>query len=121
MSYSLLFGHQQTIHQYIVREAFKLLLKSYPSLAYSAMATYVGTNETSNPSDKSWGAEKIVSGAWIEDEEDIVYDYRDMVNWDKGLISISHFLDPDNGDSNKNTLQGTLPGMYFSIGQYPNA
>ncbi len=41
-------GHEQSMHQYIVREAWKLLLKSYPQLQNSEIANYIGVSETNS-------------------------------------------------------------------------
>ncbi len=116
-------GHQQSVHQYITREAFKLLCRSYPQLANSEMASYVGTTETNLSSgDKSWGDGKIVSGAWIEDEYDVVYHYGigntpafhewavgpfdELFGGDPRLAftSITHFWDADAGATSSVTL-----------------
>jgi hypothetical protein len=127
------FPHGQTMHQYIVREAFKLLIKSYPILANSEMATYIGFNETSNSIDKSWGAGKIVSGAWIEDEYDIVYHYGignipNFNQWTSNLYanlfnggnreaftSITHFWDADGGLNKTTDLSDNASGIYWSF------
>lgn len=71
-----LFAHDQGMHQYITRQAFLLLQKSFPS-QLSDMENYIGNNEvwSGSGSDGSFGALRIVSGAWLEDEYDVVYHY----------------------------------------------
>jgi hypothetical protein len=72
----LLHAHQQPLHQHIVREAFKLLLKSHPELQNSEMAQYIGNSETNTTGlFNSWEDGTVAAGAWIEDEYDIVYHY----------------------------------------------
>jgi len=136
---STLFPHQQSIHQYITREAFQLLIRSHPQLASSEMATYVGNNQTSTPYDRSWGAGKIVSGAWIEDEYDIVYHYGIGRNptfnqWTanayyslfsggarEAFTSITHFWDADNGDNSTINIPNDLNRCPLEGGKIPNA
>lgn len=70
------FAHDQQIHQHIVRQAYQLLLKSYPQLVTSEFNDFVGSEETNTNSIAfSWGNGTIASGSWIEDEYDIVYHY----------------------------------------------
>lgn len=130
LSFSILLAHQKTTHQKIAREAFNLLVKSYPQLATSDMAVYIGNNEitSGHAADGSFGALKIVSGAYLEDEYDAVYGYgliKDPFYTDYNGIplpvdaalnfagyirashtSITHFWDAD--DSNGENAQTTL-------------
>lgn len=115
------FAHKQTVHQHIVREAFKLLKLSYPNLNTSEMEQYIGSTERKDPPKKSFGPGKIVSGAWIEDEYDIVYHYgigrlplsnepwrHELLaafgNERKAYTSITHFWDADAGPSSTTRL-----------------
>ncbi len=134
---SIIYSHDQSVHQHIVREAWKLLLLSYPQLANSEMNQYIGTNETtSTGSEKSWGARKIVSGSWMEDEYDIVYHYgigntpnfnqtitpevADIFFMDdeterKAFVSITHFWDADGGVNNQSFLNDGSGLKYWSF------
>lgn len=70
---------------------------------------------------RAWEVGTLVAGAWREDEEDVIYKYEDIVEFDGGGISITHFWDPDDGDYNKNTFQLTVGGVYIQLGSYENA
>lgn len=129
-------AHTQKLHQHITREAFQLLQMSFPG-KLSEMGSYLGTNETVDPYglDKSWGARRIVSGSWIEDEYDPVYHYgsgrRPDFNQDvpgffydiggafyderKAFVSITHFWDADRGPDKKTDLSDKINGVYWSF------
>ncbi|MDF1612694.1 right-handed parallel beta-helix repeat-containing protein [Stygiobacter electus] len=133
ISLNVVVAHRQSLHQYITREAFKLLCKSYPALATSEMAQYIGTNETSSATELSWGAGKIVSGVWIEDEYDIVYHYGisnvPVFNqWlaeayyslfpggrREAFTSINHFWNADGGPNSTVDLHDYADGIYWSF------
>ena len=129
MSNSILLAHDGPHHQYIVREAFKLLKKSYPT-QLNDMENYIGNNEiwSGSSADGSFGALKIVSGVCLEDEYDVVYGYGILKkpqyhqtiplsilvevydDWTENDISrkayttITHFWDADNGENAPTTL-----------------
>ena len=125
-----MYAHKKEVHQYITREAFKLLQKSLPN-ATSEMATYIGTNEVwNNPgvADGSFGALKIVSGAYIEDEYDVVYHYglsnspsivnfppwlEDAINKREFFSSITHFWNADGGQNSVTNLddEASIPPL----------
>lgn len=137
-----IYSHDQLVHQHIVRQAWQLLVLSYPELANSEMAQYIGTNETSNGSSElSWGASKVVSGAWLEDEYDVVYHYgiAEIPNFNQTLTpelvqifvmnaetkraafsSISHFWNADGGANSETVLSDYASGIYWSYSA-PNA
>ncbi len=123
------------IHQHIVREAFKLLLLSYPELQNTDLSTYIGIDETnSNSMYKSWGDGTVVSGSWIEDEYDIVYHYGiwSAPEFNQTLtpelvqlflspetirqvfVSITHFWDADGGLDKSTFLSDYASGIYWS-------
>jgi len=129
---SSLNAHQQEMHQYITREAFYLLKKSFPN-KLGEMESFLGNDETSgNGSLYTFGAFKIVSGAWIEDEYDIVYHYGigNSPNYNQTLpinfiidifgsereahTSITHFWDADGGPDKKSFLHDEADGIYWS-------
>lgn len=114
-----LFAHKQHTHQYLTIQAYKLLQRSL-MLQYPAMSSHLGAFE-GDIGTKPWQIGMITTGAWREDEEDVIYGYRDVVNWDKGAISITHFWDVDNGNFTKNNFELTLGGIYAKIGPYENA
>lgn len=132
------YAHDQTdyhIHQHIVREAFKLLLLSYPELQNSELAIYIGNDETNSTSMyHSWGDGTVVSGSWIEDEYDIVYHYGiwsapefnqtltpELVQLflspetiRQSFVSITHFWDSDGGLNKTTDLSDYASGVYWS-------
>jgi hypothetical protein len=137
-------AHKQWMHQYITREAFTLLEKSFPG-QLQEMSQYVGNNETISEEwywSKSVGAGKIVSGAWIEDEYDVVFHYglytkrpnfeQDIPDWildildrdnRKAYTSITHFWNADHYNPHNDTfLHDTVTDAEFFWSYYcPNA
>ncbi len=83
---------QQRTHQYVVQQAWQLLKAEYPQIQYSAMASHVGSSETGGP----FTTQKIVAGAYREDEEDLVYGNYGLAG---ALTTINHFWSADNGDN----------------------
>jgi|GEM_PF-6582566 len=97
------------------------------------MAQYIGSNETSSATELSWGAGKIVSGVWIEDEYDIVYHYGisnvPVFNqWlaeayyslfpggrREAFTSINHFWNADGGPNSTVDLHDFADGIYWSF------
>lgn len=112
-------AHKQHTHQYLTIQAYKLLQRSLV-FQYPAMSSHLGAFE-GDIGAKPWQIGMITTGAWREDEEDVIYGYKDVVNWDKGAISITHFWDVDNGNFTKNNFELTLVGIYAKIGPYENA
>ncbi|MBU1099638.1 MAG: T9SS type A sorting domain-containing protein [Bacteroidetes bacterium] len=137
------FCHEQPMHQYITREAWQLLLKSFPELQYTEMANYIGYAQTnSNQNLKSMGDGKVVSGAWIEDEYDILYHYgvgrqpefnqsvtpelysiflETAENKRQSFTSITHFWDADAGYNSGVGLSDYASGIYWSFNIPENA
>lgn len=82
---------QQEVHQYIVQQAYQYLI-SYLGCDISEIRDHLGTWEQgSNPFTEG----KIVTGAYREDEEDIVYLY----GWPNNTST--HFWNPDDDDLSK--------------------
>lgn len=95
---NMIYGHSERVHQYIVREAFKLLQMQI-GRDIPRMAAHVGTTETNGYSSSSsrgsddYSSGKIVCGAFREDVTDILWGYGNAVNpitqhW---LASVTHF------------------------------
>ncbi len=87
------FSHEQNVHQYMVREAYKLLSISL-SGNYPVLQSHVGTTETGDNVFIPGG--KLVIGAYREDEEDAVYWHFFPFGW---TASNTHFWRPDGGDN----------------------
>lgn len=60
--------HKESVHQYIVREAYKLLESQIGEIP--ALKGHLGYSEVGT---RPWQTGKIVTGAWREDLEDVVY------------------------------------------------
>jgi len=62
-------AHEQWVHQYVVREAYQAL-RVQLGFDILVMADHVGTTEIG---DGLWRTSLMVSGAWLEDCEDVMY------------------------------------------------
>lgn len=138
---NLSFGHQQHVHQYFVREAYKLFKLSigYDIPILKQWIKFEEGYHGTGP----WQAGYIDGGAWREDMEDVVFhlssNNRPIVTGVGGVIlgtpfvtqlisvftedpfiSSTHFWNPDNGDEIASDLEGTLAGIYFKF-TVPNA
>jgi hypothetical protein len=98
------FAHFQHIHQYMVIEAYQLLKLQYGEL--EAFENYIGGTDPFFAGDFAWQRGYVTTGAWREDEEDVIFNYDKIfipvpgINF--ALVSITHFWDADNGDLTKN-------------------
>ena len=140
ISLSNLIAHDQVTHQHITREAFKLLKKSFPT-ELSDMEEYIGTSDvwSGSSADGSFGALKIVSGAYLEDEYDVVYgygltqqpDYNQVIPTNtlismfgslrEAHTSITHFWNADNGENASTFLNDDSDFGYWSFSIPKNA
>jgi len=117
------FAHGQHVHQYIVKEAFELLLAT-GNLNIIEMQNHIGGLDPFYTGDYAWHRPFITTGAWREDEEDPVfnYDFIFIQGVNIALVSITHFWDADNGDLTKNLFPIVFPPLpTFDIGPYENA
>jgi len=120
-----LFAHGQHVHQYIVKEAFELLLVT-ANLDIIEMQNHIGGLDPFYTGDYAWHRPFITTGAWREDEEDPIFNYDFVViqGINIALVSITHFWDADNGDLNDNLFPIVLPVPpypSYNIGPYENA
>jgi hypothetical protein len=89
----------------------------------------VGGLEPFYAGDSAWQRPFVTTGAWREDEEDVVFHYDNYeispgLNY--ALVSITHFWDADQGDVVPNLFrlrieQPPLPPLNIDIGPYENA
>jgi len=117
------FAHGQHVHQYIVKEAFELLLAT-GNLNIIEMQNHIGGLDPFYTGDYAWHRPFITTGAWREDEEDPIfnYDFIFIQGVNIALVSITHFWDADNGDLTKNLFPIVFPPLpTFDIGPYENA
>ena len=88
----LSFAHGQGVHQHMVRQAYQLL-KNYVGQDIREMQNHIGYDE--HGSQVFDPGDKIVIGAYREDEEDPVYQNSFPFGW---TVTCTHFWEPDNGD-----------------------
>ncbi|MCF7740565.1 MAG: hypothetical protein K9N00_02105 [Candidatus Marinimicrobia bacterium] len=135
-----IFAHDKNIHQYLTREGFKLLKKSFPT-QLSDMESYIGTTDvwSGGSADGSFGALKIVSGAFLEDKYDVVYGYgiTKNPNYNQSIPTntlidifgsikeahtcITHFWNADNGENASTFLNDNSNFGYWSFSIPENA
>lgn len=103
-----LFSHKEWVHQYIVKEAYKLLELEVGEI--EVLKNHMGMNFTGNVSakDNPWYRdESVVIGAWREDEYDPIWGYGGGYGIGTGFsASMTHFWDADFGDNNKLDFAG---------------
>ena len=93
MSYTQQIEHQQDIHKYITYQAWELVKHEHPEVIFSEMSLRIGTwNDGAINGTGPWQKGKVVTGAYREDEEDVVYKHSFP------FTSATHFWDADNGD-----------------------
>jgi hypothetical protein len=123
LSTTALFAHKQHVHQYFVKEAYALL-KQTCGHDISRMQDHIGGLEAYYSGDSAWQRPYVTTGAWREDDEDLIFgysNYEGIPNY--ALNSITHFWDADNGDMTTNYFR-VRPVTYvpaFNIGPYENA
>jgi len=117
------FAHEQHVHQYIVKEAYELLLAT-ANLTIWEMQNHIGGLDPFYRGDYAWHRPFITTGAWREDEEDPVFNHDFIFTHgiNIALVSITHFWDADNGDLATNMFPIVYPPIpTFEIGPYENA
>ncbi|MCP5375417.1 MAG: tetratricopeptide repeat protein [Rickettsiaceae bacterium] len=89
---------QTPVHQTLVKDAYDLLLLQHSEIQNTIINNYVGTNQTGGP----WTEKKIVTGAYREDLEEIVYNY----NFSIFTETLTHFwqADPEDGGGDLSTI-----------------
>lgn len=125
LSLQIAWSHKQTVHQYIVREAYSLLLKSY-SDGIPGLSNSIGMADQSFAGDSAWQKGFVTTGAWREDDEDVVYHYDILPGMNYALTSITHFWSADRGDFVDNMIRlqierPPLPALSTDIGPFPSA
>lgn len=116
ISYSLLFfsiiynntlsqpiDHEQLIHKYLTVQGWNLVRSEHPEVIYSEMNRRMCFNvgqygdwwNSAYNGTLPWQTGKILTGAYREDEEDVVYDNQGIFN---ANVTNTHFWDADEGD-----------------------
>jgi hypothetical protein len=89
-------------HKYLTFEAWELVKQVHPEVIYSPMNSRVGSASEWNTGningEKPWQVGKIITGAYREDEEDVIYGYNG-IHWpwnnEGPYITATHFWDAD--------------------------
>jgi len=103
--------YNENVHMYISLQALSLLKDKYPNYDFSKFDQRIGS--MSDQGTRPWQTGKITTGAYREDQEDVVFDVRGPFSW---YVSNSHFWNADDRTSGDNSLT-----YLNSIGHYPNA
>jgi hypothetical protein len=122
-SSQVLYAHKQHVHQYIVREAYHLL-RTYTGKVIPVIHDHIGGLESFYAGDSAWQRPFVTTGAWREDEEDVVYGYRNISPFfkDLALVSITHFWNADKGNFTPNKFRiHPNPLPLTEIGPFENA
>lgn len=122
---NIVFAHSQEVHQYIVTQAYQLLVNQWGNII-PEMNNHIGGIGSEFYGDYAWQKPFISTGAWREDIEDPIFNYDFVVvpGVNIALVSITHFWDADDGDLNKNLFPIVLPFPPYpsvNIGPYENA
>jgi hypothetical protein len=125
LSSPIAWSHKQPVHQYLVREGYALLVKTYGT-DIPQLSRFIGSADQSAIGDSAWQQGYVTTGAWREDEEDVVYHYDILPGLNYALTSITHFWSADRGDGVDNMFrlrieQPPLPPISTDIGPFPNA
>ncbi len=130
------YAHTERVHQYLAREAYKLLKLYLGNNDIPVMLNNLGYKETGNF--LSWlnrGSDfvdgTICAGAYREDVQDIVYGYGEA--WgipladpaaQEWIASVTHFWEADQGDNALTNLDLVpnlqIPNAYQKILRYFN-
>src|SRR5512135_2863564 len=98
-------SHKQTVHQYIAHEGYSLLLKTRNLQAIPELSQHIGLVEQGAAGDSAWQMGFVTTGAWREDDEDVVFNYDILPGLNYALTSITHFWSADGGDYTKNSFR----------------
>lgn len=139
---SISFAYRQHVHQYLTIEAYNLLKLQ---LGYDIMRLQEKLGGTSSwyIGDRPWQRGYITTGAWREDEEDVVYGYSKSSPptltgitgsiysfisifgglTPDGFVSSTHFRYADDGDELSTTMRAgvTFLGTHVTSFTVPNA
>lgn len=105
-SFQPLLAHKEWVHQYIVNQAYQLLrdelgheipkLRHFAGVDINGSGTYIWGQQDNAP---TWQRDySMVVGAWLEDNEDIVYNSDYVLGVFNQSMSSTHFWDADAGD-----------------------
>ena len=102
---SVVLGHEQNVHRYIVSEAWKLLTYEIPELSNTVMDPWIGSVGNTDY------LTSVIAGAHNEDQQDIIYMncgfQLDFFTWEWvpcTKTTINHFWNADDGDDERVTI-----------------
>lgn len=121
------FGHGQNTHKYMTKKAYEALKKFVGPIP--EMENHLGSTSSYYNGDYAFQRGYITTGAYREDEEDLVYGYDGFIleglglDFDDWIVSITHFWDADYGDNALNYFYATTPPWHShtEIGTVPNS
>ncbi|MBN8571852.1 MAG: T9SS type A sorting domain-containing protein [Ignavibacteria bacterium] len=115
-----LISHEQETHEYIVKEAWKLLKMAYPEYNNLEINNWIGTDQHDGPWSTS-NQGRVVAGSWREDDEDVIWDYAcPVIPPFIYQYTNTHFWKVDDGPNHMNNIfANCLTGL--DCGDYPNA
>lgn len=122
------FGHRQHVHMYVTKQGYELLKLSLNVADIPIMKDRIGNITTDYIGDRAWQKRYVTTGAWREDEEDIVYGYSrtnaptitgvvgDVYGIIErfgglkpdGFVSSTHFWDADLGDNTSTDIHAAI-------------
>ncbi len=111
-------SYAENVHMYICIEALKLLKDRFLQNDFSQLENHIGT--MSDIGTRQWQTEKITTGAYREDLEDVVNDIRGPLGLE---ASCSHFWNADDRSDGDHSLThlsgiGVFPNAYTKITKY---
>ncbi|MEY4875342.1 MAG: hypothetical protein RL708_491, partial [Bacteroidota bacterium] len=128
--YSNCFAHKEWVHQYMVQEAYKMLQNQVGINTNIFEPTQFGINSSGAnfygdgnfQNDDPWiTTQPIVTGAWWEDNQDIVWGYKTFLVYPtSGDASVCHFWMADNGDYQQTYLSAP-PWSFNAYNAYDKA
>ena len=125
---SAVFAHRQHAHMYFTKQGYELLKLSLKVADIPILRDRIGDITTDYIGDRAWQKRYVTTGAWREDEEDIVYGYSkanaptitgvvgDVYSIIErfgglrpdGFVSSTHFLDADLGDNTSTDIHAAV-------------
>ncbi len=85
--------HTQNIHKYLTYQSWQMVLHEHPEAVNSEMDFRMGGwQDGSINGNKPWEKGKVITGAYREDEEDVVFKHQFLTP------TSTHFWDADLGD-----------------------
>jgi hypothetical protein len=86
LSFQVAIAHKQKVHQYIVREAYLLLMASAGG-NIRELPNHIGDYGSFYIADSAWQRAFVTTGAWREDDEDVIYHYDFWNGTNYALVS----------------------------------